>query len=78
MNLLIKNSTSTNFIPIALKFVLVEFVLVKTVLVGDPLYMIFDINLKSSHKMKNIFMGQFSFFHLQEMWHCFFMFTPKF
>jgi hypothetical protein len=29
---------STNFIPIALKIVLVEFVLVETVLVGDPLY----------------------------------------
>ena len=29
--------TSTNFIPIALKFVLVEIVLVETVLVGDPL-----------------------------------------
>ena len=34
------NSTSTNFIPIALKFVLVEFVLVETVLLGDPLYII--------------------------------------
>ena len=33
-----RNSTSTNFIPIALKFVLVEIVLVETVLVGDPLY----------------------------------------
>ena len=32
------NSTITNFIPGALKFVLVEFVLVETVLVGDPLY----------------------------------------
>ena len=29
---------STNFIPMALKFVLVEIVLVETVLVGDPLY----------------------------------------
>ena len=37
-NLLIKNSTNTNFIPIALKFVLVEFILVETILVGDPLY----------------------------------------
>ena len=37
-NLLIRNSTSMNFIPIALKFVLVEFILVETVLVGDPLY----------------------------------------
>ncbi len=37
--LLHSNSTSTNFIPIALKFVLVEFVLVETVLVGDPLYL---------------------------------------
>jgi hypothetical protein len=36
--LLIRNSTSTIFIPIALKFVQVEFVLVETVLVGDPLY----------------------------------------
>ena len=34
-----RNSTSTNFIPIAIKIVLVEFVLVETVLVGDPLYM---------------------------------------
>ena len=33
-----RNSTSTDFIPIALKFVLVEIVLVETVLVGDPLY----------------------------------------
>ena len=33
-----RNSTSTNFIPIALKIVLVEFVQVETVLVGDPLY----------------------------------------
>ena len=30
--------TSTNFIPMAIKFVLVEIVLVETVLVGDPLY----------------------------------------
>ena len=39
-----RNSTSTNFIPIVLKIVLVEFVLVETVLVGDPLYshMIFE------------------------------------
>ena len=29
---------STNFIPVALEFVLVEIVLVETVLVGDPLY----------------------------------------
>ena len=29
------NSTSMNFIPIALKFVLVEIVLVETLLVGD-------------------------------------------
>ena len=36
-----RNSTSTNFIPIALKIVLVEFVLVETVLVGDPLYFTF-------------------------------------
>ncbi len=36
--LLHSNPTSTNFIPIALKFVLVEIVLVETVLVGDPLY----------------------------------------
>ena len=35
--LLHSNSTSMNFIPIALKFVLVEFVLLETVLVGDPL-----------------------------------------
>ena len=40
MNLLITNSTSTNFIPLALKIVLVESVLVKTILVGDPLYVI--------------------------------------
>ena len=33
-NLLITNSTSTNFIPIALKFVLVKFELVETVLAG--------------------------------------------
>jgi hypothetical protein len=32
MNLVLQNSTSTNFIPIALKFVLVEFELVETVL----------------------------------------------
>ena len=38
--LLHSNSTSTNFIPIALKFVLVEIVLVETVLVGDPLYLL--------------------------------------
>ena len=31
-------STSTNFIPMAIKFVLVKIVLVETVLVGDPLY----------------------------------------
>ena len=31
-------STGANLIPIALKFVLVEFILVKNVLVGDPLY----------------------------------------
>jgi hypothetical protein len=37
-----KNSTSTNFIPIALKIVLVEFVLVETVLVGDPLMKSFE------------------------------------
>jgi hypothetical protein len=36
--LLHSNSTSRNFIPIAQKFVLVEFILVETVLVGDPLY----------------------------------------
>ena len=36
--LLHSNSTGTNFIPIALKFVLVEIVLVETVLVEDPLY----------------------------------------
>ena len=36
-NLLITNSTSTTFIPIALKFILVEFLLVETVQVGDPL-----------------------------------------
>ena len=36
------NSTSTNFIPIALKFLLVEIVLVETVLVGDPLYRIWN------------------------------------
>ena len=29
-----------NFIPIALKIVQVEFVLVETVLVGDPLYLV--------------------------------------
>ena len=28
-----------NFIPVELKIVLVEFVLVETVLVGDPLYL---------------------------------------
>ena len=32
-------STSTNFIPMAIKFVLVEIVLEETVLVGDPLYL---------------------------------------
>ena len=32
-------STSTDFIPIAIKIVLVEIVLVETVLVGDPLYL---------------------------------------
>ena len=32
----VRNSTSTNFIPMAPKFVLVEIVLVETVLVGDP------------------------------------------
>ena len=37
--LLHSNSSSTNFIPMALKFVLVEIVLVETVLVGDPLYL---------------------------------------
>ena len=37
--LLHSNPTSTNFIPIALKFVLVEIVLVETALVGDPLYL---------------------------------------
>ena len=35
--LLHSNSTSTNFIPMAVKFVLVEIVLVETVLVGDLL-----------------------------------------
>ena len=33
-----ENSTSTDFIPIAIKIVQVEIVLVETVLVGDPLY----------------------------------------
>ena len=32
------NSTSMNFIPIAPKFVLVEFVLVEIVLGGEPMY----------------------------------------
>ena len=35
-----KNSTSTNFIPMALKLVLVEIVLVETVLVGNSSYRI--------------------------------------
>ena len=35
-NLLIKNSTSTNFIPIALKILLVEFVLMETLVMGGP------------------------------------------
>ena len=35
---LYSNSTSTNFIPIALKYVIMEIVLVETVLMGDPLY----------------------------------------
>ena len=38
--LLITNSTSTNFISIAIKIVLVEFVLLEAILVGDPLYYI--------------------------------------
>ena len=32
-----------NFIPIALKTVQVEFVLVETVLVGDPLYRLYYV-----------------------------------
>ena len=39
-----RNSTSTNFIPMEIKFVLVEIVLVETVLVGDPLYQLEIIN----------------------------------
>ena len=35
---LIRNSISTNFSTIVLKIILVEFVLVKTIQVGDPLY----------------------------------------
>ena len=38
-----------NFIPIALKFVLVEFVLVETIQVGDPLYWIYPTELDVSN-----------------------------
>ncbi len=50
------NSTSTNFIPIVPKFVLVEIVLVETVLVGDPLYKKF-INSKLTNWLKTVTTG---------------------
>ena len=39
-NLLLTNSTNMNFIPTALKIVLVKFLLVETALVGDPLQLV--------------------------------------
>ena len=53
MNLLIMNSTSKNFIPIALKSVLVEFVLVETVQDGDPLYCLFIYYTNGSWGIKS-------------------------
>ena len=45
-----RNSSSTNFIPITLKIVLVEFVLVETVLVGAPLY---SMNMNREDRVTN-------------------------
>ena len=52
------NSTSTNFIPMAMKFVQVEIVLVETVLVGDPLYLFFIskiLHLNEASSQKNVY-----------------------
>ena len=52
------NSTSTNFIPMAMKFVQVEIILVETVLVGDPLYLFFIskiLHLNEASSQKNVY-----------------------